>query len=145
MPTFIRKSLPLLPIPAFFAIGLFLGTQLASSYRTPSPPTTYTTGDHAALYAKAGNAVVMYATATCPYCTKVRDLLAAEGVKYTEYRIDTSAAANAEFIARGGIGVPLLYIGERRIEGFREPAIREALMAIGASVDKPAAPTGATH
>jgi glutaredoxin len=145
MPTFIRKSLPLLLIPAFFAVGLSLGTQLTSSYRTPSPPTAYATGDHAALYAKAGNEVVMYATTTCPYCTKVRDLLAAEGVKYTEYQIDKSEAANAEFTARGGIGVPLLYIGERRIEGFREPTIREALKAIGESVDKPATATGAAR
>jgi mycoredoxin len=144
MPTFIRKSLPLLPIPAFFAVGLYLGTQLSSSYRMPSPPTAYATGDHAALYAKAGNEVVMYATATCPYCTKVRDLLAAEGVAYTEYRIDESEAANADFIARGGIGVPLLYIGERRIEGFREPAIREALKAIGESVDEPTAAASAS-
>ena len=144
MHRFIRKSLPLLLIPAFFAIGLYLGPKLSSSYRAAFPPAQYATGDHAALYARAGNQVVMYATTTCPYCTKVCDLLAAEGVRYTEYQIDKSEAANAEFIAKGGIGVPLLYIGERRIDGFREPAIREALKAIGTSVDEPAKVTGAS-
>lgn len=144
MPSFIRKLLPLLLIPAFFAVGLYLGPKLSSSYRTAFPPAAYATGDHATLYAKAGNEVVMYATTTCPYCEKVRDLLAAEGVKYTEYQIDKSEAANAEFIAKGGIGVPLLYIGERRIDGFREPVIRDALKAIGKSVDEPAKTTGAS-
>lgn len=144
MSKLIRKLLPLLLIPAFFAVGLSLGPKLTSAYRTAFPPAQYATGDHTALYAKAGNEVVMYATTTCPYCAKVRDLLTAEGVKYTEYQIDKSEAANAEFIAKGGIGVPLLYIGERRIDGFREPVIREALKAIGQSVDEPAKTTGAS-
>ncbi len=144
MPKLIRKLLPLLLIPAFFAFGLYLGPKLTSAYRTAFPPAEYVTGDHAALYAKAGNKVVMYATTTCPYCTKVRELLAAEGVKYTEYQIDKSEAANAEFIAKGGVGVPLLYIGERRIDGFREPAIREALKAIGKPIEKPGRAAGAS-
>lgn len=127
MPNIIRKFLPLLLIPAFFAVGLYLGPKLSAAYRTAFPPAEFATGDHDALFAKAGNEVVMYATTTCPYCEKVRDLLASEGVKYTEYQIDKSEAANAEFIAKGGIGVPLLYIGERRIDGFREGTIRNAL------------------
>ena len=143
MPNVIRKFLPLLLIPAFFAVGLYLGPKLSSAYRTVFPPAEFATGDHAALYAKAGNDVVMYATTTCQYCAKVRKLLAEEGVKYTEYQIDKSEAANAEFIAKGGIGVPLLYIGARRIDGFREPVIREALKAIGTPLEKQGKATGA--
>lgn len=127
MPNVIRKFLPLLLIPAFFAVGLYLGPKLSVAYRTVFPPPEFATGDHDALFAKAGNEVVMYATTTCQYCAKTRALLAEEGVKYTEYQIDKSEAANAEFIAKGGIGVPLLYIGERRIDGFREGTIRNAL------------------
>ncbi|MBX3712296.1 MAG: glutaredoxin family protein [Lysobacter sp.] len=129
----IRKYLPVLLIPAFFAIGLYLGPKVIAAYHAVFPPAQYVTGDHDALLAKAGNDVVMYATTTCQYCAKVRTLLAEEGVKYTEYQIDKSEAANMEFTAKGGIGVPLLYIGDRRIDGFREPAIRDALKAIGRS------------
>lgn len=129
MPPILRKLLPWLLIPAFFAVGLFAGPYLASGYRTAFPGPQYTTGDHAALYATAGNDVVMYATKGCPYCAKARALFAGLGVRYTEYQIDTSDAADADFKARGGIGVPLLYIGDRRIDGFREAAIREALGA----------------
>ena len=142
MSNVIRKFLPLLLIPAFFVVGLYLGPKLSSVYLTVFPPAEFATGDHAALYAKAGNHVVMYATATCPYCAKVRTLLAEQGVAYTEYQIDKSEAAKAEFIAKGGIGVPLLYIGERRIDGFREPAIRDALKAIGKPLEKQGKSTG---
>ena len=127
MPNLLKKLLPLLLIPTFFFLGLYFGPKVAALYHATFPPAAYSTGDHAALYAKAGTDVVMYATASCPYCAKVRTLFASQGVKYTEYGIDTSEAANAEFVAKGGIGVPLLYIGARRIDGYREEAITEAL------------------
>jgi mycoredoxin len=125
-----RKLLPILLIPAFFLAGLYAGPGLIGAYHAVFPPRQFTTGDHAALYAKAGKPVVMYATIACPYCAKARSLFAEQGVEYTEYQIDKSEAANAEFLAKGGIGVPLLYIGERRIDGFREGAIREALASL---------------
>lgn len=110
-----------------FALGLFAGPKAVGLYRTWFPPPEYRTGDFAALYARAGHPVVMYATVTCPYCAKARALFARHGVRYTEYQIDRSAAASADFQRRGGVGVPLLFIGDRRIEGYRERAIIEAL------------------
>jgi mycoredoxin len=127
MPKTIRNLGWLLAIPACFVVGLSAGPGLHAAYRELFPPEQFTTGDYSALYAKAGSEVVLYATSACPYCAKARKLLAERGVKYTEYRIDKSESANADFIAKKGVGVPLLYIGGRRIDGFRENAIREAL------------------
>jgi mycoredoxin len=127
MSNVLRRIAFLLVIPVCFVAGLHGGPRLAGLWRAAFPPPEYTTGDHEALYARAGNRVVMYATASCPYCAKARALLAAQGATYTEYRIDASAEANADFLSKQGVGVPLLYIGERRIEGFREEAIREAV------------------
>lgn len=126
----VKKLLSFLLIPAFFALGLYAGPKLAGFYREIFPEPQYTTGDHSALFAKAGHPVVMYATTTCPYCAKARELFAKNGVEYTEYQIDKSKEANADFLAKQGIGVPLLYIGERRIDGYREQAILEAVAAV---------------
>lgn len=131
MPKILKTLLPWLLVPVFFVVGLQIGPRVATWYHTTFPPPAYTTGDHAALYAKAGTPVVLYATSTCPYCAKVRKLFTARGVRYTEYQIDTDAGANREFLARKGIGVPLLYIGDRRIDGYREDAILDALTAVG--------------
>lgn len=136
MPKALRIILHVLLIPAFFAIGLYAGPRVAKAYHTWFPPPQYTTGDHAALYRRAGNEVVMYATSSCPYCAKARKLFAARGVRYTEYQIDTSAEANRDFMGHGGRAVPLLYIGDRRIEGFREQAIVEALASFAGSTDR---------
>ncbi len=130
MPKMLKILSMLLLLPACFVLGLHAGPKVATTYRTWFPPPQYTTGDHAALYRKAGQPVVMYATTTCPYCAKARALFAARGVAYIEYQIDASKAANDDFIARGGRGVPLLYIGDRRIQGFREAAIVDALAAM---------------
>ena len=129
----LRIVLQCLLIPAFFATGLYAGPRLAQAYRTWFPPPQYTTGDHAELYRRAGNPVVMYATSTCPYCAKARKLLAERGVRYTEYLIDKSAPAQRDFVSKGGESVPLLYIGDRRIEGFREQAIVDALASARAA------------
>jgi glutaredoxin len=130
MPTLIKTLLAVLMIPACFALGLYAGPRVSALYHDMFPPPEYAVGNHADLYAKAGNPIVMYSTTTCPYCAKTRHLFASKGVKFTEYQIDKSEAANADFIIKGGIGVPLLYIGERRIDGYREAAIREALVQV---------------
>jgi glutaredoxin len=130
MPKLIKMLVAVLLIPACFAIGLYAGPHVSALYGDLFPPPQYKVGDYSDLYAKAGNRVVMYSTTTCPYCAKTRQMFAANGVKYTEYPIDKSQAANAEFIIKGGIGVPLLYIGERRIDGYREAAIREAIAQV---------------
>jgi glutaredoxin len=114
-------------LAAVFVGSFHVGPVLRDTYRSAFPEPEYTTGDFTDLLGASGTAVVMYATGDCPYCEKARVLLAGERVAYTERRIDESAAIEAEFIERGGRGVPLLYIGDRRIAGYREFVIREAL------------------
>jgi glutaredoxin len=130
MPKLLKTGLTLALIPLCFVLGLYAGPHAARLYREWFPPPQYQTGDFAALYAKAGQSVVMYSTSTCPYCAKVRKLFAEKGVRYTEYQIDTSQPAAAEFEKLDAPGVPVLFIGERRIDGYREKAIVEALAEV---------------
>ncbi len=127
MPKIIKTLLAVALIPLCFAAGLYAGPHATSMYYKVFPKPEYKTGDFTELYQKAGNDIVMYSTTGCPYCAKVRTIFAEKGVKYTEYQVDQSKEALAEFKKRGGQYVPLLYIGEREIAGFREEAIREAV------------------
>jgi glutaredoxin len=72
--------------------------------------------------------VVMYATAWCPYCAKARAYFARTGTAYTEYDIEKSADAYAEFKRLGGRGVPLIFVGTEKMSGFNELAF-ESLLA----------------
>lgn len=136
MPKLLKTGLALALIPLCFFLGLWFGPKAASLYRAWFPPPQYQSGDYSALYARAGRQVVMYSTTTCPYCAKVREMFAEKKVVYVEYQIDKSKAAAEEFKRLEAPGVPILFIGERRIDGFRKPAIVDALQAIGVTFDR---------
>ena len=75
-------------------------------------------------------AVVMVSTSTCPYCALARAYLDQAKVEYRDFVIDQSADAQQQFQALGGGKVPLLFIGNRRIVGYREDTIRDSLALI---------------
>ena len=70
--------------------------------------------------------VVMYATAWCPYCAKARAYFKGTNTAYTEYDIEKSVDAHAEFKRLGGRGVPLILVGSDRLRGFNELAFESA-------------------
>lgn len=71
--------------------------------------------------------VVMYATKTCGYCAKARAYFAEHGTSWEERDIETSAQAAREFKSLGGVGTPLIVIGEEHIAGFQPQRIDAAL------------------
>ena len=75
--------------------------------------------------------VVMYATSWCPYCAKARAHFARTGTAYTEYDIEKSADARAEFKRLGGRGVPLILVGNEKMAGFNELAFESLLVRAG--------------
>jgi glutaredoxin 3 len=67
----------------------------------------------------SASAVVLYTTATCPYCVRARALFDAKGVAYTEIDVNTVAGARAEMQQRTGrTSVPQIFVGSRHLGGF---------------------------
>ena len=71
--------------------------------------------------------VVMYSTETCGYCKKARDLFESKGVNFVERDIKKSSSAKRDFAALHGHGTPLIYIGYRRVSGFNESKLKDAI------------------
>ena len=64
-------------------------------------------------------AVVMYATAACPFCVAARNLLQAKGVRWTEVSIDRQSEKRAEMMQRSGRHtVPQVFVGDHHLGGF---------------------------
>ena len=65
-------------------------------------------------------AVLMYSTASCPFCILAERLLRARGVAdIAKIRVDLDPARRGEMIERTGRRtVPQIYIGERHIGGY---------------------------
>ena len=68
--------------------------------------------------------VLMYTTASCPYCIHAERLLTRKGVTDIEkIRVDLEPARRVEMMQRTGRRtVPQIYIGERHVGGFDELA-----------------------
>ncbi len=62
--------------------------------------------------------VVMYATSWCPYCQQARNYFRQQGIAYTEYDIERDAEAKRRYQAFGGRGIPVIFVGKRRMNGF---------------------------
>jgi glutaredoxin 3 len=63
-------------------------------------------------------AIVMYVTGWCPYCQRVRGLLAKKGLEFTEIDVDEDGKLRQEMIARSGRRtVPQIFIGDKHVGG----------------------------
>jgi len=71
--------------------------------------------------------VIMYTTARCGACIHAKEYFARKGVRYEERDVEKSDAARAEFGKLGGRGVPLILIGNERMEGFDEQRLNQLL------------------
>ena len=66
--------------------------------------------------------IVMYTTASCPFCLNAERLLLSKGVKnINKIRVDLEPELRLEMMEKTGRGtVPQIYIDERYIGGFEE-------------------------
>lgn len=65
--------------------------------------------------------VVLYSTRRCGFCRQARAHFRAQGIPFTEYDIETTARGARDFRRLGGRGVPIILIGEQRMDGFSAP------------------------
>jgi len=70
--------------------------------------------------ANRANSLVMYTTTRCGYCEKARKYFAKNNIDYAEKNITLSDKFKAEFKDFGGTGVPVMFMGEYRMQGFSE-------------------------
>ena len=63
--------------------------------------------------------VLMYATASCPFCQSAERLLVAKGAQIEKIRVDLQPELRAEMThkAGGSRTVPQIWIGERHVGG----------------------------
>ncbi len=63
--------------------------------------------------------VLMYATATCPYCINAERLLTSKGVTINKIRVDLQPELRVEMTQKTGRRtVPQIYINDKHIGGY---------------------------
>lgn len=66
----------------------------------------------------ASTDVVMYSTTWCGYCKKARRYFTQQNIPFEEYDVEKSSKGKKDYKALKGRGVPIILVGERRMNGF---------------------------
>lgn len=90
----------------------------------------YTEGNYAAYYPDAKSRVVLYGTSWCGYCAKARAYFKQNKIDFVDLDIEKSPEALKAHTELGGGGVPLVLIGNRKIQGYDADAFQAAIKKI---------------
>lgn len=72
--------------------------------------------------------VIVYSTATCPFCVRVKQYLNENNIQFTNYDVGADPAKAQEMIGKSGqMGVPVIDVGGTIVIGFDKEKIKEAL------------------
>jgi glutaredoxin len=113
------------------AAGLAVGWGAPRVYMAFKP--AFSEGDYSAHYIGRETDVVVYGTATCPYCAKTRAYLLEHHINFADLDVNTDEKARVAFAQLGAKSVPIILIGKRRLDGFSPTALQSALDAAGHS------------
>lgn len=71
--------------------------------------------------------VEMYAADWCPHCRKAEQYMTAKGIPFVKYDIDRDAGAKRRYQELGAGGIPLILIGDKKMNGFSPEALEYRL------------------
>jgi glutaredoxin len=71
--------------------------------------------------------VVMYSTAWCVVCRQARAYMISKGIPFTEYDVEKSETGRAAYKKLKGTGVPIIMVGDQRMNGFSASRFEEMI------------------
>jgi glutaredoxin len=64
--------------------------------------------------------VVMYSASWCGVCKKAKRYFQANKIPFQDYDVETTAKGKVDYAKLNGRGVPIILVGDRRMNGFSE-------------------------
>lgn len=77
--------------------------------------------------------ITLYSTRNCPHCQRAKAYLQQKGVRFQEFDVQQNARAQKAFSRLGARGVPVIMVGDTRIDGFDRKRLDQLL----AKADRP--------
>ncbi len=75
--------------------------------------------------------IVIYTTQRCGYCKQARAFLTGHGIPYQEYDVEHSPRGREDYRRLKGRGVPIILVGEQRMNGYSEDSLSALLRNAG--------------
>jgi glutaredoxin len=73
--------------------------------------------------------VVIFTSNTCGYCHSAKKFLDSMSINYVERNVSTDVSARTELMKMGFMGVPVIMIDDKVVQGFDKDRIIELLNA----------------
>lgn len=83
-----------------------------------------TTPIKTALPSAARGHVTLYGTQWCGYCKQARQYFQQNNIAYRDLDVENDSQAKAEWQQMGGRGVPVILVGQQRMDGFSPEGFR---------------------
>lgn len=77
------------------------------------------------LAAERQKPVVMYSAAWCGVCKSARNYFVANKIPFSEYDVENSERGRNDFAKLKGRGVPIIFVGKQRMDGFNLGRFRQ--------------------
>ena len=71
--------------------------------------------------------IVVYSSNTCPHCVTAKDYLKSKGIDFVEKNVSTDMDARTELMGMGYMGVPIIMVDDKVIEGFNKAKLEELI------------------
>ena len=68
--------------------------------------------------------VVMFSASWCGYCKKAKAYFKKNRIRFTEYDIEKSSKGKRLYAQMGATGVPVILVGNKRMNGFSESGFK---------------------
>ena len=78
---------------------------------------------------ETNDAVIMYGAEWCGICKRAKKYMDSEGIPYKEYDVDKSSKGKRDYKKLNGKGVPIILVGDQRMNGFSPKRLRAMLEA----------------
>jgi glutaredoxin len=75
--------------------------------------------------------VTMFSTSWCGYCKRARAYLNKAGIPFVEYDVELDDVGKREYKKLNGRGVPVILVGNQRMNGFDAPSLEKLLRDAG--------------
>lgn len=71
--------------------------------------------------------IVVYSSDSCTYCVQAKNFLKENNVEFVEKNVSTDMDARRDLMAKGHMGVPVIYVDDVEIVGFDKGRLVELL------------------
>jgi len=74
--------------------------------------------------------ITLYSTRNCPYCRQARQYLQSKGMRFQELDIQKNIRAQKTLAGLGARAVPVIMVGDTRVDGFDRKRLDDLLKRI---------------